>query len=572
VQVQGFGTTSTTFKVFGFFDMQNTGTAPAYLGNLVINLQSKKGGTQFATVASDIINSTAQDAATTAFTCGGASTDGTTSVYLEGLGSGTLQLYNPDNNDLVSFPAQLDVNQRMTFLYEATFDLAALNINPGDQIRVEALVTFSNAGPRGGSGASCTNTNVAFGTTDINKFRDINGDGTYTNDELYYRTVPCRISFTVPALEHHNKNVTLNDVVSNAQDQPVVHDLIVGQNGVDLFDQSAGLTPVNLVGSLTVTDAKTNIGTIDGNGYGSGIATYTGNGPHLYGVNTVQATMTITPDDTGNALVGLDNCATLIGDAQDDIVTLTDPNSTNTYTFTCATATNLKACAWPLFPVIPPPHQGSACTYTQGGWGGKVNNKGHNPAWYLSTYWSTVYPSGSVTVGGNGGPYTMTFHGGTTTNEVCIANCNGKPSNKVFQTVTVTYTGADKVMAFLPAKGGTPGVLNETLDNPTESHAGEFGGQVLTLQLGVDFGDKGVGWAVTSPVGDVIYAGTGCEAGRKIRDILADANRVLGGGSLPAGCTFSDLNTIVAGINEAYDECKSISPAMASGGLTFTDN
>ena len=42
-------------------------------------------------------------------------------------------------------------------------------------------------------------------------------------------------------------------------------------------------------------------------------------------------------------------------------------------------------------------------------------------------------------------------------------------------------------------------------------------------------------------------------AGQTIAQVLAVANSVIGGGVLPAGITISDLNSIVDGLNNNFD-------------------
>jgi hypothetical protein len=83
-------------------------------------------------------------------------------------------------------------------LYNASFKTAILTA--GTAYRVETLVTFGNAGLRGGSGATADNI-------------DINGNGTVDQDEAHVRTVPCRI--TLPPLpaapDECNDSVTVKD-------------------------------------------------------------------------------------------------------------------------------------------------------------------------------------------------------------------------------------------------------------------------------------------------------------------------------------------------------------------------
>ena len=152
-------------------------------------------------------------------------------------------------------------------------------------------------------------------------------------------------------------------------------------------------------------------------------------------------------------------------------------------------------------------------TYTQGGWGAVP--RGGNPAQILVSNWTTVYGAAGVTIGG---------------------------------TRTLKFTSALGVQNFLP-QGGTPAVLGASATNPTTSAAGVFAGQVLALQLSVDFSNKGI----TKAGMGSLHLTQGKLAGQTISQVLALANSVLGGGALPAGLTISDLNNIVDALNNNYD-------------------
>ena len=107
-------------------------------------------------------------------------------------------------------------------------------------------------------------------------------------------------------------------------------------------------------------------------------------------------------------------------------------------------------------------------TYTQGGWG--ANPTGNNPAALLASKFATVYPLGYVRIGG---------------------------------ARTLTFTSAAAINVFLPA-GGTASTLSASATNPVTSSAGVFAGQVLALQLSVDFSRAGV---TKFGLGDLLYQG-----------------------------------------------------------------
>ena len=165
-------------------------------------------------------------------------------------------------------------------------------------------------------------------------------------------------------------------------------------------------------------------------------------------------------------------------------------------------------------------HPGDFCTFTQGGWG-QDECRGHNVGCIRNQNWTTVFPGGSVTIGG---------------------------------TFTIRLTSAAAVAAFLPS-GTTPGALTQNYVDPTApTTAGVFAAQVLTLKLNVAFGAAGV--AGMHDIGPLVIT-SGALAGYTVNQLLALANTVLGGntGALPAGLTVSGLNDIVDGINNNYDGC-----------------
>ena len=145
---------------------------------------------------------------------------------------------------------------------------------------------------------------------------------------------------------------------------------------------------------------------------------------------------------------------------------------------------------------------GNFTTYTQGGWGAPQH--GNNPGTLLASKFTMVYPSGSVSIG---------------------------------STYKLTFTDALAITNFLP-HGSTPGQLAANATNPTTSLAGVFAGQVLALELKVDFSNKGI-----LPAGLAnLHVVSGPLAGQSVAQVLALANSVLGGAAPLSGMTVSDLN------------------------------
>ena len=144
--------------------------------------------------------------------------------------------------------------------------------------------------------------------------------------------------------------------------------------------------------------------------------------------------------------------------------------------------------------------QGDLVTYNQNDWGDSTTAAGV----LLNTNFTSFYGS-SLVVGG---------------------------------THTITFTSASSVFSYLPALG-TAGVLSGSLQNPTLSSAGELGGEVVALQINVDFSDADL-LANTTPLGDLRFCNfTALPVlnGQTVRQFLATANTILGGGSGPFGPT-----------------------------------
>jgi hypothetical protein len=160
---------------------------------------------------------------------------------------------------------------------------------------------------------------------------------------------------------------------------------------------------------------------------------------------------------------------------------------------------------------ISPP--GPFTTYKQDQWGG--DPKKAPGAKLLNQNFSTVFPTG-VSVGG---------------------------------TYKLSFSSAAAVLAFLP-QGGGPNVLKASAINPTKSDAGEFAGQVLALQLNVDFSKAGV----TRSGLAALQLKSGKMKLKTVAEVLDLANQVLGKSvTLPAGISMKDLNDIVKAINQDYE-------------------
>jgi len=181
---------------------------------------------------------------------------------------------------------------------------------------------------------------------------------------------------------------------------------------------------------------------------------------------------------------------------------------------------------------------GNYASYKQSAWGAKP--KAGNAAQLLASNFDAVYPTGEVVIG--------------------IPDTVGRYS--------ITMTGAPVIQTFLP-QGGPPAALTKSYVDPISlwkpKHNGKFGhhkmisqlaGNVMALQLNVDFSNKAItrfGFASLRVVPG------GPLAGQSVGQVLALANRVLGGDAVPTGLTLQQINDVVERINRNYE----------SGGVDF---
>ncbi|MDD1653198.1 MAG: hypothetical protein LUQ64_01495, partial [Methanomicrobiales archaeon] len=197
-----------------------------------------------------------------------------------------------------------------------------------------------------------------------------------------------------------------------------------------------------------------------------------------------------------------------------------DAGETVTCTFTDREELAEKTFTLTIPQTCPPGFEdGMYVTYTMGGWGAPP--AGNNVGQLLADNFATVYASDVVVGIPDPGDFSMKF------------------------------TAAHDIEAYLPAGGPASKLTSDHL-NPVSTESGVFGGQVLALQLAVDFSDGGV---LPPGLGDLVYVKPGDSLdGKTIREILAAANTALGGGALPVGYDYAQLSSLIAQINEGFDE------------------
>jgi hypothetical protein len=262
--------------------------------------------------------------------------------------------------------------------------------------------------------------------------------------------------------------------------------------------------------TVTLTDTPSDITT-------TGTVTFTN--PVIV-INGLQALVTV--NYNGGASGGtITNCAHLTGSGSsatcldDDFnnVTAIDLTSCSTITVgphTCAPGA--PGCGW---------EDGDMVTYNQDSWG----TLGTTASNLLANEFFAVYPNGV---------------------EIGIIGAGG--NSAIFNT-------PEAVLDYQPTSG-SPGPLDNDLQDPTSTSAGAFGGHVLALQLDVDFYDANkLSGTASLEFGDLrVCALTGATAtfnGQTVRQVLAGLNLALGDEVNPYD--FEALSTLAQDLSQSFE-------------------
>lgn len=438
-------TTSGHLLIQGQMTVANTGSGPATIGNIVVNLQKRSGNT-WVTASTDVANATQGDAATTAKLHAAASSENKSS-FTENAASGSLNFMDASNNTVFSLVPQVMIGagQSKTLLFSAQFDnnAAPLKLTPGTAIRAEVIVSFGNATQSGNS------------TPNV----DINGNGSIDADEGRVRSVPSRLGLTVPAAVNGNGTVALTDALED----------------------------ITTTGDVTFSNAVFNLGATSG---------------------------TVTANVTGGTDGGsITNCAHL--DSADQNV------GVGGFTFPIVNGVDLQSCSTVEVAGTPPTctpgapgcgwKTGEMRTATQTVWGDASTSDGAT----LQASFNTLYPNDLVVGGAN----------------------------------SLTLTQPSAVFTYLPAVG-TSGALTGDVVDPMSTSSGELGGEIVALQLNVDFSSLFGNDVEFGSLRFCKVASLPALNGQTVDQFLATANHLLGGGSAPFGA--STAASVARLLNSAF--------------------
>ena len=192
-------TTSGPLTVDGFMTLYNSGAKAATIGNIVVNLQVKSGSS-WKTESSDIADATHGDAATHAYIDPHASSENL-SQFSTNSGSGKVDFMDAVDNSVFSLTPEKTIapGASVNLLFAATFDNGVLKLSDGSSVRAEVIVSFGNS------------TSTPPSAQNV----DINGNGVIDPDEAWVRSIPARITMTVPSATTANSSPTLTDTTSD---------------------------------------------------------------------------------------------------------------------------------------------------------------------------------------------------------------------------------------------------------------------------------------------------------------------------------------------------------------------
>jgi len=380
---------------------------------------------------------------------------------------------------------------------------------PGTSYRVEALVTFGNAGLRGGGGATASSI-------------DVDGNGSLSADEANVRTVPCRVTLApLPAApEECNGTVTVSDLETDVTTTGTVTASNPQNFGsIHISDTTSFEVSVE-VNSGTDGGTICNAASLTGASDGGTLAVITGYTPDEF--------VDVTPDDLSDNPVNIGHLPIYA-------------------TYTCCVGADLSAEACADVGPLPPEgfKDGDYCTYSQGGFQGKGV-----PGDLYDANFLAVFPGG-LTIG--------------------IADDVGPKHNATWtefagQTALKSFLGGGGTSAALTADTlNATSVSGGTLANQTAALTLNVGFNDAGVTVAPDndpkFGDLTLcNLAAGSVIGSWTLTAAQAAAlnGTAIRQVLADANTALSGSGLPDYVvgSFGNLNQLVSALNVSFHECK----------------
>jgi hypothetical protein len=119
---------------------------------------------------------------------------------------------------------------------------------------------------------------------------------------------------------------------------------------------------------------------------------------------------------------------------------------------------------------------------------------------------------------------------------------------------SISFQSAAAILSYLPAVGAV-GPLTADIVDPSTTASGAFGGEVVALELNIDFADAGYLEGTTGlHIGDLTLCATGLSAvdGASVRSFAGIVNTALGAGSTPH--TIAELSPVLQQLNATYNQ------------------
>ena len=569
-------------QVDGQFVISNTGTGPAAFGNIIVNLQ-RPCGTVWVSAAADITDSTVGQAATFGNFAAKASFENATrnspssscagpgnyvvtalpgqtlreGTFFTTAASGKLDLIKASNDSVFSMVPQfrLAAGASIRLFYTATFDNTILGIAPGTRLRPELIATVSLA--------------VPFGFQTVRNIDDEGDDGPIAQpadgfDTMdWAQSIGVRHSF-LPTLAQCNQTVTLTDA------QTTGNPALTGTATLTTFTSFNAGGTLSIDGS-SMSDGQTNTqdvsAAVDGGASGGSVTNCAGitgtNATIMLVVGNFSRVFSVCTgvDDTACDQQNVPSSAGPASPTPTPVETPTPvvtptPEVTPTPVVTPTPLVTPTPVVTPTptptpTPVVPPFVKGEFCTYSE-------------------AHWS--HTCGDEASGGHG-------HGGQSLKHAVDDDCRGE-GNQAHNVLTdnfdaeygaiggvhvglpcasnrfeMIFASPAAIQNYLPA-GGKAGVLDACLVDPSSSHSGNLGGEILALELNVDFSAAGVTEGPGGPFGNLNLCGSGTSLdGMSISEILAAGNKALGKGGMPTGFNPNSLRNLLHQLNDSFDDC-----------------
>ena len=596
----------------GQVTLTNSGDGPATIGNVVVTLQSRANN-KWVTTSSDIANATQGDAATTASIHAPASSENL-GTFTENSASGALEFRDATTNAVLALVPQvvLGAGESRSLLFSAAFDNsdAALQLTAGTPIRAEVIVSFGNATVNGNSTANVDiNGNGAI-DADEARVRSVSSrltlpvpaaapGGTVTlTDGLEDITVTGDVTFSNAQFTLGATSGTVTATVNGGTDGGSIANcahLTTADQSLDLESCStvavAAVPPGCTPGALGCGWSNGDMTTAAQNSWGdptSIVASLLGaNFTSVFGASIViGGTITATFTDALavlNYLPATGPAGPLIGNVQDPSTTssgelagevlalkLNVDFSAASVLTSAVPLGNLRICNFSLLPAINGQTVSQFLATANILLGGGAAPFGPSSAASVARLINSAFVGGapssfaqaSLVAGPSCGwqpgdmiTYTQTSWGtpATTAGGLLDANFSTVHGAAVIigGAFKATFTSAAAVFNYLPATGPAAS-LTGNVQNPLTTSSGEFAGEVLALQLNVDYSGASL-LASIVPLGSLrfcTFADVPSLNGQTVGQFLTTANHVLGGGS--AVLDASTIAAVARRINAAF--------------------